>query len=332
MVVNPYLMPEKFIAHYIGITFMQQAHNIAITHTELTTCYSQSSLSSDMSSFLTSLSLKGRRPGTIRTYSEALKSVFRTLEQDYGTLPDPRMLSAQDFGYLRGAMTVCDSSKKLYLVVLGRFVEFLTGHNPRMEADLLWNDDDKRRLFISPDQFKVLMYRGDPLERLVLSLGAYMGLRRSEMAGIRLGDMEDGHLRVRGKGHGPDGKVMNLFIPLQVQKCIDAYLLERSRIVMATGTMDDHLILSQGRNPGRGVSGNRIGDIVKKLGRRCGVRLTAHSLRRLHATALYSQGVDLNTIRLMMRHASLNTTLSCYIQADPENMTGARKALEGVLG
>lgn len=297
----------------------------------MTAIYAQSDLDSDISVFISSLRVKGRRESTLRTYREALRSVFRTLESDYGAVIDPRTLSAQDFGYLRSVLTVCDSSKKLYLLVLGLFVGFLTGYNPRQEADLLWNEDDKRRLFITPEQFKVMMYRGTPLERLILSFGAYMGLRRSEMAGIRLGDLSNGHLRVRGKGHGPDGKTMDLFVPLKVQRCIDAWMVERERIVTATGSLDDHLILSQGRNIGKGTTGNRIGDIVKALGRRCGVTLTAHSLRRLHATALYSQGVDLNTIRLMMRHASLNTTLTCYIQANPENMTSARKALEGVL-
>lgn len=294
--------------------------------------YTRTALEYDMDMFISSLRMAGRRETTLRTYREALKSVFRTLEADYGGVVDPRTVSAQDFGYLRATMSVCDSSKKLYLVVLGRFVDFLTGHNPRQEADLLWNEDDKRRLFITIDDFKVMMYRGTPLERLILSLGAYMGLRRSEMAGIRLKDIADGHITVRGKGHGPDGKVARLFIPLPVQKCIDTWMVERERIVLSSGSVDDHLILSQGRNLGKGVTGNRIGDMVKSFGKKCGVDLTAHSLRRLYCTTLWSAGVDANTVRLMMRHASINTTMQCYIQPRPEGFFGARKVLIEMLG
>lgn len=286
----------------------------------------------DITVFLATLRMKGRRETTVRTYGEALRTVFRTLGAGYGCPVDPRDITEHDFGYLRTALPVCDNSKKLYLTVLGLFTEFLTGRNPRRDARLLWNDDDRRRKFITPEEFKVMMYRGTPSERLILTLGAYMGLRRSEIAGIRLEDIGQGHITVRGKGHGPEGKVARLFIPVQVQRCIDAWMLERSRIVGATGSMDTHLLLSDGRNAGRHLTGDGVGDRVRKIGRRCGVDLTAHSLRRLHATALYSQGVDLNTIRLMMRHNSLNTTLQCYIQASPENLTGARRVLGEVLG
>lgn len=308
---------------------MPQAPNNTLACINGLTTYNSHTLSSDMEAFLAVLNLKGRRPTTIRTYREVLKSVFRTLEADYGSMPDPRTISASDFQYLRTSLKVCDNSKKLYLLVLGLFVEFLTGYNPRREAGILWNDDDRKRKFISPDQFRMMMYRADPLERLILSLGAYMGLRRSEIAGIRMEDIQGGHLIVRGKGHGPDGKVARLFIPVQVQRCMDAWMVERGRI-LGIGDGDPHLLLTVGKNPGRCMSGNRIGEIVKKLGGKCGVDLTAHSLRRLFCTTMWSAGVDANTVRLMMRHQSIDTTMRCYILSSPEQYVGARKALEAL--
>ena len=71
---------------------------------------------------------------------------------------------------------------------------------------------------------------------------------------------------------------------------------------------------------------------MKKLGRRCGIDLTAHSLRRLFCTTLWDAGVDANTVRLMMRHQSLDTTMKCYIKANPDNFQEARKVLGEVLG
>lgn len=42
-------------------------------------------------------------------------------------------------------------------------------------------------------------------------------------------------------------------------------------------------------------------------------------------------GVDLDTIRRMMRHSSLETTLKCYLHADPRKMAGAVSKINDVF-
>lgn len=61
----------------------------------------------------------------------------------------------------------------------------------------------------------------------------------------------------------------------------------------------------------RALTVNRQEEIV-------GVDATCHSLRRLFCTNLYygvdgEGGCDLATLKDLMRHASVNTTLTCYI-------------------
>ena len=294
--------------------------------------YNERNLKRDISLFIAHLAQKGRRETTQRTYREALKSIFAIVEAEQGRLIDPRDMIPADFELLRQQMTVCDSSKKLYLVVLGRFIEFLTGENPRKKADLLWNDDDKRRLFISPIEFKVMMQDSTPEERLILTLGAYMGLRRSEIAGIRLEDIENGHLMVYGKGHGPKGKRARLFIPPQVRQAIDGYARTRSQIVSMSGSTDTHLLLRDTRfGQGRAMDSAYIGAVVKRISKRNGVEMTPHSLRRLFATSMWQAGTDRNTIRIMMRHSNVNTTLSCYINVSDVSLEDARNRLASVL-
>ncbi len=294
--------------------------------------YNERNLRRDISLFIAHLAQKGRRETTQRTYREALKSVFRTIIDSQGRVIDPRMLVPEDFELLRQQMTVCDNSKKLYLVVLGRFVEFLTGENPRPKADILWNDDDRRRLFISPEEFKVMMMDSSPEERLVLALGAYMGLRRSEIARIRLCDIENGHLTVHGKGHGPLGKRARLFIPVQVRSAMEDYARVRSMIVSLSGSTDDHLLLRDTRTGrGRAMDSACIGAVVSRVSKRNGVRMTPHSLRRLFATSLWQAGTDLNTIRIMMRHSNVNTTLGCYINVSDVSLEDARRRLASIL-
>ena len=140
------------------------------------------SIASDKASFLAYLKATGRRETTIQTYDMALRSIYRTMAEE-GAVLDPRFITPDDIVHLRQVMTVCDSSKKLYLIVLGRFCKYLTGKNPREDAELLWNDDDKRRKFISPEQYHLLKASADPEQGLMLALGANMGLRRCEIAG-----------------------------------------------------------------------------------------------------------------------------------------------------
>lgn len=294
--------------------------------------YSTTAFDADRASFLAYLRETGRRPTTVQTYDMALRSVYRTMAQE-GRVLAPQCITPHDICHLRCVLPVCDTSKKLYLLVLGRFCRYLTGYNPRLDAELLWNDDDKRRKFITPEQYRLLRASADAEQGLMLVLGANMGLRRCEIAGIRLSDINDGHLTVRGKGHGPDGKTSRLFIPVAVSRAMGAYMRIRETIVTVTGSRDDHLILrSGGKRAGTGHDSRSVGDALGRLARSCGVDMTPHSLRRLYATVMYNGGTDLNTLRLMMRHQDISTTMRCYIQASENRMGEAMNIVASVLG
>lgn len=290
------------------------------------------SVASDKASFLAYLRAAGRRETTVQTYDMALRSIYRTMASE-GTVIDPRCITPDDIVHLREVMTVCDSSKKLYLIVLGRFCRYFTGHNPREDAELLWNDDDKRRKFITPEQYHLMKASADPEQGLMLVLGANMGLRRCEIAGVRLSDIDNGHLLVHGKGHGPDGKRARLFMPPVVTEAIRRYMPVRAEIVARTGSMDDHLLLKDTKKyAGRCHDSRSVGDRLGVLARRCGVDMTPHSLRRLYATVMYDGGTDLNTLRLMMRHQDISTTMKCYINVSASKIGDAVRVVSSVLG
>lgn len=290
------------------------------------------SVASDKASFLAYLRATGRRETTVQTYDMALRSIYRTMASE-GTVIDPRCITPDDIVHLRGVMTVCDSSKKLYLIVLGRFCRYFTGHNPREDAELLWNDDDKRRKFITPEQYHLMKASADPEQGLMLVLGANMGLRRCEIAGVKLSDLDNGHLLVRGKGHGPDGKRARLFMPPVVTEAIRRYMPVRAEIVARTGSMDDHLLLKDTKKyAGHCHDSRSVGDRLGVLARRCGVDMTPHSLRRLYATVMYDGGTDLNTLRLMMRHQDISTTMKCYINVSASKIGDAVRVVSSVLG
>ena len=307
-------------------------HEPAIFNVPARQAYARCDFDRDRASYIAYLGATGRRETTLHTYDHALRSIYRTMERE-GAILSPQAITSDDFIHLRQVMEVCDNSKKLYLIVLGRFCKYFTGRNPREEAELLWNDDDKRRKFITPEQYHLLKASADPEQGLMLVLGANMGLRRCEIAGIRLSDIDHGYLTVHGKGHGPEGKTSRLFMPPVVNQAIQRYLPVRARIVESSGSMDDHLLLKDTRlYAGHPHDSRSVGDRLGSLARRCGVDMTPHSLRRLYATVMYNAGTDLNTLRVMMRHQDISTTMKCYIQVSENRVGEAMGVVATVLG
>ncbi len=79
-----------------------------------------------------------------------------------------------------------------------------------------------------------------------------------------------------------------------------------------------HLLISTGkRSIGRPMSARALQTVLERLAERSGVPFSPHCLRRLFATTMSDAGVDLDTIRRMMRHSSIDTTLRCYLRANP---------------
>lgn len=254
---------------------------------------------------------KGRKHSTIRTYKEAIRSITEALNAIgfTGCILDA---TEDEIQLIKSTMNIKESSKKLYMIAYGKLLECFGRKNIVKDAGLLWNAEEKRRIFIKRGDYKKMLDTCDERETLVLMLGGHMGLRRSEICKIRLSDIEGDVLKVYGKGHG-EGKVVFMKIPEPVQKALDAYMKVRVKT-----TSDKLIVYPSGHYKGQGMSGNSVANMVKRIGNRCGVTLTPHSLRRLFATTLYDCGVDLNIIRDLMRHESIDTTISCYIQVNPE--------------
>ena len=167
---------------------------------------------------------------------------------------------------------------------------------------------------------------------LVLALGAAMGLRRAEIANLKLNDISEDSILVRGKGHGPNGKVDTMPMPRIVREAMEAYMPMRQRIIDEYGdNSHGHLLIRRFTYASEPIPPDTIGDMVYRLGKRADVEVTTHSLRRLFATTMNDNGVKLDTIRRMMRHQSLDTTLKCYINADPRLVKSATDCIDEAL-
>ena len=52
---------------------------------------------------------------------------------------------------------------------------------------------------------------------------------------------------------------------------------------------------------------------ITRLGEKLDIDVSCHTLRRLFCTMLITHGCPLETVKVLMRHESLDTTLKCYV-------------------
>ena len=256
----------------------------------------------------------GRKDNTLATYRNNIRQCFYLL-RFHGLPTDVRLLQVEHIVLLWRELPVKEGVKRSYLRNLSGLVEYHTGVDIVKKANLLYNRECHDRLFIDKAEFKLAFSAANEYQKVILCLGAYMGLRRAEMANIRDGDIRNNILTIHGKGHGVDGMVTNLRIPPRVLEAIEVY---RASKYKQGERADDYLLQCRSWNGTlHRVHLNKISDTVARLGRSVGISLTTHSLRRFYATTLYyDANCDLQTMRKLMRHADVATTLKCYVNAN----------------
>jgi site-specific recombinase XerD len=141
-------------------------------------------------------------------------------------------------------------------------------------------------------------------DRAILELFYASGIRRAELAGVRLADVDlaERTIRVTGKGN----KERTVLINRTAAAAIEAYLRVRP------ASADPTLFLGRG---GAGLTPKHVWRLFRNIYRVSGVQKHAspHTLRHSFATHLVENGVDLETVRELLGHESLATT-GVYLQ------------------
>jgi integrase/recombinase XerC len=145
-------------------------------------------------------------------------------------------------------------------------------------------------------------------DRCVLALLFDLGLRRAELCGIDLADVEPGPagpaaVWVRGKGRSEKER---LTLPGPTAAALAAWLQARGD---QAGPLV-HRLDGTEAEPGR-LSGESVRRIIRRLGRAAGLSspLRPHGLRHSAATAALDAGRDVREVRRFTRHRSLEMVL-----------------------
>ena len=274
------------------------------------------------------------RPTTCKSQVNSVVYAIRTIEEVLGPFELEELTSEDLFEVRFNQRRVSEPTLRTYLTVFGQFVQFTIGSNPYSDRLMRWNNGMvARRIFLTQEEFMTIAREADPTERIIVVLGATLGLRKMEIVNLKVSDVGTRFIHVEGKGSGPMGKVADPILDPDTAALIDDYLQYRKKVLDMFGDFSEGrlLVCDRGINAGHPFTLEGIASFVRSFSDRLGFRFSCHCFRRYYATSLYDSGVDLNMIRTMMRHTKLDTTLEKYINVDTRRMASAQSKIGGAM-
>lgn len=164
-------------------------------------------------------------------------------------------------------------------------------------------------------------------EWMAIDLLTCTGLRVSEAANLRCGDLKTGYGDSRVFVRDGKGSISgHVLIPDSLKKHLKSYLKWKQNYNELIGK-DDHLFIGQ-----RGKwTGQAIQQIVKKYLKQLDLYesgKSVHALRHSYAMELYRREKDLRAVQKQLRHVSIQSTL-IYADTTDEELAGQVKGLWG---
>ncbi len=287
----------------------------------------------EMEQYLTYLTEHGRKDPTLRTVRMTLTRLLKKLDEA-GRPTSMDDVTLDDAIWLYSSLDVRESARYEYMRIFSRMSVFYDHADWLRKMDILHNRPEPVRVWITLEDFAAMYRIAEPWDRMILVLGGFMGLRRTEIANLldKDIDLRRRKMIVHGKGHGKDGLVIEMDIPEDVVREIESFrAYKATHLDPAQGDDVGHLIQVPKWGRWVGLKTNALGRHIDRLGERVGIKATTHSLRRLYATTLVNDvGADVDTVRRLMRHADVSTTLRCYVHADPTKQLAAQGDLMSV--
>jgi len=275
----------------------------------------------------------GLSPNTRKAYQRDLRHLAAYLSEQH--LTDLGALSARHvegfIRYLRGTGLAVSSVARA-LAAVRTFCRYLVMERvlPRdvasaIESPRKWHrlptvleDPDAMALLNAPDPGQDTHALRD---RAILAMLYATGIRASELAGLRPGNVNFHVAVVRVLGKGSKERIVP--VADEALDALRAYL-DQGRDGTETDDRDrERLFLSRS---GRPLAREDVFRIVRKYVRRAAVggNVTPHTLRHCFATQLLSHGADLRSVQEMLGHADIATT-QIYTHVDAARLKAIHK-------
>ena len=239
------------------------------------------------------------------------------------------------YGGERGSASSLSASsiRSVGKIVLGSILDVAVENrwidtNPVAKAKVPHNRAVQRRIYLTPQEIKILAGQMDEANATVIYLLAYTGLRIGEALSLRCGDVDLGRNRInvlRTQSVDVDSHIVETlpkgnrtrFVPIPSQ------LLPRIKDLLDGHGPEDYLL--RGPRGGRQTTTNWRNRVWAPALRDAGMQdiegLVIHSLRHTYASLAIKAGADVKTLQAVLGHASATETLDTYADLWP-NRTG----------
>lgn len=218
------------------------------------------------------------------------------------------------------------ATKRQRLAILRSFLtwsvgEGLLGANPATNIRAPKEKRQERRALAHEDVERLISAQPTLREQVGVMLLAWVGLRKSELGQLRIGDfnLAAGTVTIRGKGGHED------VLPIGFQRlrtALELHLVEREP------ALDEYLIFPKTHRT-RQMDHSSLHHWFKRCLKVAGLPpdVKTHEMRHTAAQALYESTGDVVLAQQLLRHSDLRTTRG-YVRDSAERLREAQAALE----
>lgn len=250
------------------------------------------------------LELRGRSQGTIKIMVYTVKNFCKFYNQSPELLGEHHII---DYLYY------CINCKKLCnntINMINSFLKFF--YVVTLEKE--WNDlripklkrTKKLPVYLTREEVNILLHSISNLKhKAILSTIYSSGLRVSEAANLKISDIMSSEMKIRVRS-GKGNKERYTLLSERNLELLRVYWRSLGR---KNYSMEDYLFV--GHYESKPISTRTIGVMMNKFISASGItkKASPHSLRHSFATHLMNDGVDLITIKTLLGHSSMSSTL-----------------------
>lgn len=262
--------------------------------------------------FLNDARIRGVSPATVRSYDSHLRPflsylirndfrpevITERILKDFIALQLEKNLSKVTINdYIRTFKHFCKWMVNEGIISIDPSIRITKLREPKREKDVLGPDDVKKLLSVCKDD----TFNG-VRNRAILAVMWDCGLRRIEVIGAKIGDLE---LKRRSIGVvGKGNKYAVLPLSRKTIKSLKLWIKTRG----SNGS--PYLFIT---DKGQQLNIDYFSHLITKIGKRAGTEVNPHKIRHSVITWLAEQGMEPFDLQAFARHEGINTTMG-YIQ------------------
>ena len=244
----------------------------------------------------------------IRRYSDATKKRYNTVLRAYlyyeaENEKDLKNLTEEDvIQYLKMLTEKRNYKPSNYNnvnAILKYFLEIVLGRNIVYRKLPNAKIGYRRKNVVRKEEYeKMLANAQTTRDRYFILLAFGSGLRVSEIANLRIENIDSKNMKIKKIGKGDRERIT--LLPKKTLNELRKYCVEKG--ITKAG---DYIFLNQQKKP---ISASTVSERVKEVAKISGINKSAHKLRGGFATQMLRMGIDPMVVQELMGHTSPETT------------------------